>query len=185
MATPGEEPTVESQRPFEGRLVNLRVDTVRLPNGRLAHREIVEHSDCVCIVPLDSRGNVVLVRQYRKPVERFLLEVPAGGIDPGEDPESAAHRELQEETGYRAKKLDHLSYFWTTPGYCTEGMHAYLATDLEAGSHNREEDETIEVVKVALDKVPSMIASGEIQDGKSIAALMLVIARDKESGART
>ena len=172
-----EEPTIESHRPFEGKLVNLRVDTVRLPDGRLVLREIVEHSDCVCVVPLDGEGNVVLVRQYRKPIERFLLEVPAGGIHPGEEPEDAARRELVEETGYRARGLERLAYFWTSPGFCTEGMHAYLATGLEAGTHSLDDDESIEVVKAPLENVPSMIASGEIRDGKSIASLMLAMGR--------
>ena len=179
MSMPKEEPTVESHRPFEGKLVNLRVDTVRLPDGRLAVREIVEHSDSVCVVPLNGEGKVILVRQYRKPIEGFLLEVPAGGIHPGEEPEEAARRELREETGYRAKGLEYLSYFWTSPGFCTEGMHAYLATGLEAGTHSRDDDESIEVVKVPLEKVPSMIASGEIRDGKSIALLMLVMGRGR------
>lgn len=176
MTTPQEEPTVESHRAFEGQLFNVRVDTVRLPNGRLAHREIVEHGDSVCIVPLDRQNNVVLVHQYRKPLDRFLLEVPAGGMNLGEDPEEAALRELKEETGYQADKLERLSYFWTTPGFCTEGMHAYLATGLEAGSDTPEEDENIEVVRAALEEVPAMIASGEIQDGKSIASLLMVMA---------
>jgi ADP-ribose pyrophosphatase len=176
MTAPQEEPTVESHRAFEGRLFNVRVDTVRLPNGRLASREIVENGDSVCIVPLDRQNNVVLVRQYRKSVGRFLLEVPAGGMNPGEDPEEAARRELREETGYRAEKLERLSYFWTTPGFCTEGMYAYLATGLEAGFHSPEEDENIEVVRAALEEVPAMISSGEIQDGKSIASLLMVMA---------
>ena len=185
MPTIGGEPTVESQRPFEGRLINLRVDTVRLPDGRLIRREIVEHSDCVCIVALDAGGHVVLVRQYRKPVETYLLEVPAGGIDPGETPEAAAGRELQEETGFRAHKLNYLNYFWTTPGYCTEGMYAYLATDLEIGSHDPDDDETIEVIKVSLDSIPDMVVAGDITDGKSIAALMLVFARNHQPSTST
>ncbi len=177
MTFPQNEPTVESSRPYEGKIVNLRVDTVRLPSGRLISREIIEHGDCVCIVPLDRDGNAVLVRQYRKAIERYLLEVPAGGIDPGEAAEEAAHRELREETGYRAGRMEQLSYFWTTPGYCTEGMHAFLATELEAGEGQPEEDESIELVKVSLERVPEMIAAGEIQDAKSIASLMLVVGR--------
>ena len=177
MTFPQNEPTVESSRPYEGKIVNLRVDTVRLPSGRLTSREIIEHGDCVCIVPLDRDGNAVLVRQYRKAIERHLLEVPAGGIDPGEAAEDAAHRELREETGYRSGKMELLSFFWTTPGYCTEGMHAFLATELEAGEGQPEEDEAIELVKVPLERVPEMIAAGEIQDAKSIASLMLVVGR--------
>jgi len=176
MTTLQEEPTVESHRAFEGQLLNVRVDTVRLPIGRLARREIVEHGDSVCIVPLDRQDNVVMVRQYRKPLGRFLLEVPAGGVNAGEDPDEAARRELKEETGYRADKLERLSYFWTTPGFCTEGMHAYLATGLEASPLTPEEDENIEVVRVPLGDVPAMISRGKIQDGKSIASLLMLVA---------
>jgi ADP-ribose pyrophosphatase len=179
---PQEEPTLESRRAFEGKLVNLRVDTVRLPNGGTIRREIVEHGDCVCIVPLDRNGNVILVRQYRKAVESHLLEVPAGGIDPGEDAEAAAHRELREETGYRAREMSLLSYFWTTPGYCTEGMYAYLASGLETGPQQHEEDEAIEVVKMPLSDVPDLVARGVLQDAKSIAALLLAAARVDGSG---
>ena len=172
-----EERTVDSRVAFEGRLINVRVDTVRLANGRLTTREIVDGSNSVCIVPVDRRGNVFMVRQYRKAIEGLILEVPAGAMDDGEEPEAAARRELREETGFSAEKLEFLSFFWTTPGYCTEGMYAYLATGLSLGDIAPDEDENIEVVKVALKEVPSMIASGDIVDCKSIASLMLALSR--------
>lgn len=172
-----EEPTVDSRLAFQGRLFNVRVDTVRLPNGRLADREIADGGDAVCIVPLDRQGNVYLVRQYRKSVERVLLEVPAGAINAGEEPDAAARRELREETGFRAHTLERLAFFWTTPGFCTEGMYAYLAAGLTVGDNAPDDDENIEVVKAALEDVPDMIASGDIEDAKSIAALMLVLAK--------
>ena len=168
------EPTIESRLAYKGKIVNLRVDTVRLPRGDLSTREIVEHSECICIVPLDEQDNVVLVRQFRKPVEEDLLEVPAGGVDKGERSEEAALRELQEETGFTADVLHHLSSFWTTPGFCTELMHAYLATGLRPGSLKPDEDEDIQVVKVPLNRIPDMIRSGEIRDAKSIASLLMV-----------
>ena len=172
-----EERTVDSRVAFQGRHINVRVDTVRLANGRLTTREIVDGSNSVCIVPLDDRGNVFMVRQYRKAIERHILEVPAGAMYDGEEPEAAARRELREETGFSAEKLEFLSFFWTTPGYCTEGMYAYLATGLSLGDIAPDEDENIEVVKVALKEVPSMISSGDIVDCKSIASLMLVLSR--------
>ena len=172
-----EERTVDSRVAFQGRHINVRVDTVRLANGRLTTREIVDGSNSVCIVPVDDRGNVFMVRQYRKAIERHILEVPAGAMDDGEEPEAAARRELREETGFGAEKLEFLSFFWTTPGYCTEGMYAYLATGLSLGDIAPDEDENIEVVKVALKEVPSMIASGDIVDCKSIASLMLALSR--------
>ena len=173
---PGE-PTEESRLAFEGRLFDVRVDTVTLPGGRRTTREIVVAPDSVCVVPVDEDGNVYLVRQYRKPPERLLLEVVAGGVDEGESAEEAAHRELREEAGLRAEKLELLSFFWMSPGFCTEGMHAYLATGLSLGESAPEDDENIEVVRMKLEEVAGLITSGELQDCKSIAALMLALAR--------
>ncbi len=175
MAKAEDEPTVKSRRTFEGRLISVRVDTVSLPGGNLSEREIVEHGQCVCVVPLDGESNVIMVQQYRKPVEESLLEVPAGSVDEGESPEEAAARELQEETGYTADSIEHITSFWTTPGFCTELMHAYVATGLSPGSMRLEDDEIIQVIKVPLEKVPDMVRSGEIRDAKSIASLMLVL----------
>lgn len=169
------EPTVESQTIFEGKILKLRVDTVRLPNGRLATREVVEHSNSVCIVPVDEDNNVLLVRQYRKPTERQLLEVPAGGIEGEEVSEAAVLRELQEEVGYTAANLRHLSSFWLAPGWCDEFMHSYLATGLTPSRLEADDDEFIDVVRLPLAQTPDLIASGEIQDVKSIAALLLAM----------
>ena len=171
------EPTEESRLAFEGRLFDVRVDRVRLPNGRRTTREIVIAPNSVCVVPLDEDGNVYLVRQYRKPPDQVLLEVVAGGVDKGEAAEEAARRELQEEAGLKAESMELLSFFWMSPGFCTEGMHAYLATGLRVGENAPEEDESIEVVQVKLSDVPELIASGEIQDCKSIASLMLALGR--------
>ena len=173
---PGE-PTEESRLAFEGRLFDVRVDTVRLASGRNTIREIVVAPDSVSVVPVDEDGNVYLVRQYRKPPERLLLEVVAGGVDEGESAEAAARRELREEAGLRAEQLELLSFFWMSPGFCTEGMHAYLATGLSLGESAPEDDENIEVVRVKLEEVPGLITSGELQDCKSIASLMLALAR--------
>ena len=176
MAIPQNEPTIESRVAYEGKIVNVRVDTVQFTKEKQATREIVEHSECICIVPLDEVGNVVLVRQYRKAVEESLLEVPAGGVEDGEVSQEAVLRELQEETGYTAGNLQHLSSFWTTPGFCTELMHAFLATGLSPSSLEPDEDEHIqEVVKVPLDSVPDMIRRGEIRDAKSMASLLMVL----------
>lgn len=169
------EPTVESKTIYEGRILKLRVDTVRLPNGRLTTREIAEHSSTICVVPLDDQNNVLLVRQYRKPVEAQLLEVPAGGIESGEDVEEAVLRELQEEIKFTAKTLRHLSSFWISPGWCTEYMHAYLATDLRPANLSADDDENISVERVPLESIFGLIEQGEIQDGKSIASLLLAL----------
>ena len=169
------EPTVESNLVYEGRILDLRVDTVRLPSGRLTTREIAEHSDSVCMVPLDSQGNVLLVRQYRKSVESNLLEVPAGGIEESEAPEDAALRELQEEVGYTAGKIKRLAGFWVSPGWCTEFMHAYLATELSPAQLDADFDENITVIRVPLAQTMDLITSGEIKDGKSVASLLLAM----------
>lgn len=169
------EPTLESKLVYEGRIVNLRVDTIRLPSGRLTTREIAEHSASVCMVPLDEQGNVLMVRQYRKPIESDLLEVPAGGIEPGEDPEDAVLRELQEEIGFTAGNVRLLAGFWVTPGWATEYMYAYLATDLRPANLPADFDENITVERVPLPNLHEMIRTGEIKDGKSIAALLLAL----------
>ncbi len=169
------EPTVTSEIKFRGKILNLRVDTVRMPNGLLTTREIAEHSESICAVPIDEQGNVLMVKQYRKPAEAELLEVVAGGIEVGEDPKEATIRELREEIGYTAGNLELLSSFWVAPGWCTEFMYAYLATDLSPSKLSGDDDEHISVVTVPLDRIPGMIQSGEIQDVKSIAALLLAM----------
>ena len=175
MAASDAEPTVESNVAFQGRLLTLRVDTIRLPSGRLTTREIVEHSSSVCVVPIDNEDNVLLVRQYRNPAEAHLLEVPAGGVEEGEDPEGAVLRELQEEIGFTAGSLRRLASFWVSPGWCTEYMHAYLATDLIPAKLAADDDEHITVERVPMKGVLALIQSGEIEDGKSIASLLLAL----------
>jgi len=170
-----QERTLHSQRIYEGKIVNLRVDTVELPSGKKTKREIVEHGGCTAIVALDSEKNVLLVRQYRKAVERMLLEIPAGGIEPGEEPLEGARRELEEETGFSAERWEHLSVFYTSPGFCTEFMHLYLATELQPAERAADDDEHIEVIRVPLKKSLELIDSGEICDAKSIAGLLLAL----------
>lgn len=173
------EPTMASRRIYQGRVVGLRVDTVRLPDGGASQREIVEHKGSVAIVPLDDQGHVLLVRQYRKAVEQALLEVPAGGLEEGEVPEACARRELAEETGHTASRMEHLASFYMTPGFCTEEMHAFLATGLAPGQPRPEQDENIELVPVPLATVGGMIHRGEIRDAKSIVALLMALERVK------
>ena len=169
------EETTESESIYEGYILNLRVDTVKLPGGGTAKREIVEHNHSVVIVALDEQDRVVLVRQFRKPSEELLLEATAGTLEEGEDPDHCAERELEEETGYVAGRMKGIGGFWMTPGFCTEFMHAYLATDLRPGTVNQDEDEAIEVVKVPKGQIREMIRSGQIRDAKSIAALSMAL----------
>ena len=178
-----QEPTLRSQRLYQGRIFNVRRDTVKLPSGQEATREIVEHGDCVAIVPLDEAGRVLLVRQFRKAVERELLEVPAGGIEAGESPDQCVLRELQEETGYTADSIERIGGFYSAPGYTSEFLHLYLATRLRPSHLKGDADESIELVRVPLSDIPRLIASGEICDAKSIAGLLTVIGlRAKREG---
>ena len=172
-----EERTLATERVYQGRLVNLRIDSVELSTSRRTTREIVEHGDCVAIVALDAEDNVLLVRQYRKPIERALLEIPAGLIEPNEQPEDCVRRELQEETGYLPQSIEKLGGFYSSPGFCTEFLHLYLATDLVPSRLSADTDESIELVRLPLSQTPQLIASGEICDAKSIAGLLTVIFR--------
>jgi ADP-ribose pyrophosphatase len=161
------EKTVQSELAFQGRLIDVRVDTVRLPNGATTTREIVVHPDVVAILPVLDDGRVVLVRQYRKAAERVLLEIPAGGIDGDETPEEAVRREMIEETGYRVGGLELLHTFYTSPGFTTEKMYLFRATQLVPGQATEETDQ-IEVVLLSPAEAMERVRSGEIADAKTI-----------------
>lgn len=167
------ERVIASERVYEGGILNVRVDRVELADGRAARREVVEHAEVVAIVPVDAEENVVLVRQYRLPAEEVLLEVPAGGVDGDEDVASAAQREMQEETGLRAGTLKRLCGFYVSPGYVTEFIHVFLATELTEEALDGDEDEQIDVVRMPLSEALRLIKTGDIKDGKSIVGLLL------------
>ncbi len=169
------EKKLATQQIYQGRAVNIRVDTVVRADGSKTTREVVEHSDCVAVVVIDDHDNVLLVRQFRHPVGKSLLEIPAGGIDPGEEPVDSVRRELQEEIGYLPRRIDRLGGFYSIPGYGTEYLHCFLATDLVPGRLLAEDTDDIELVRASLDEIPRLIASGEICDAKSIAALLIFI----------
>ena len=169
------EKTTASQHIYQGHAVNMRVDIVEKTGGRKVKRDVVEHSDCIAVVALDEQHNVLLVRQFRYPVGRFLLEIPAGGIDPGEESIDSVRRELQEEIGYLPRKIDKLGGFYAIPGYGTEYLHCFFATDLVPARLMAEDTDDIELVRVSQDKIPGLIASGEICDAKSIAALLMFL----------
>jgi ADP-ribose pyrophosphatase len=167
-----EEKTISSRRLFDGRAFNIRIDTVLTADGRESTREIVEHSPCIAVIAQDANGDLLLVRQYRKAVEKELLEIPAGGIDPGEDPETAVKRELQEEIGYLPGQILRLGGFYSSPGFCTEYLYLYLATDLKPSRLYAEDTPGIVTVRVKPGQIRKMISSAEICDSKSIAGLL-------------
>jgi ADP-ribose pyrophosphatase len=166
------ERTTDTELIYKGRIINLRVDTVKLPTGREAEREIVEHGGSVVIVAIAPEDNVLLVRQFRKPVEQVLLELPAGTLEPGEESQECARRELEEETGYLAEKWEHLGGFYSSPGFCTEYLHLFLATELRPG---KPVTEAIELVPTPISQILEFISSGELCDAKSIAGLLRVL----------
>jgi len=174
-----EEKTLSSQVIYEGRAVKLRVDTVEMPSGRKTTREIVEHGGCVAVVAIDADDNVILVSQFRKPIEKELLEIPAGGIESGEDPVTTVRRELREEIGYLPRKVDRLGGFYSAPGFCTEYLYLYLATDLVPSQLHAEDTENIRLVRVPVSQILSLITSGRICDAKSIAGLLTFLEYDK------
>jgi ADP-ribose pyrophosphatase len=169
------EKKLATQQIYQGSAVSVRVDTVEKAGGAKTTREVVEHSDCIAVVALDEQGNVLLVRQFRHAVGKFLLEIPAGGIDPSEEPIDSVRRELQEEIGYFPRKIDKLGGFYATPGYGTEYLHCFVATDLAPARLVAEDTDDIELVRVSPDEIPRLIASGEICDAKSIAALLMFL----------
>ena len=175
------EEVISSRVVFEGRVVKLRVDTVRTVDGRKSTREVIEHAPCVAVVAVDASGNVLLVRQYRQALGKELLEIPAGGIDAGEDPEAAVVREMQEETGFRPGKMVRLCGVYTTPGFCNEYLYVFLATDLTAARLYAEDTPGIEVVPVPLADIPALVASGRIEDSKTIAGLLFYLEYKKRN----
>ena len=171
-----EQELISSERVYEGAFLSVRRDNVRVnkdtgPGESVV--EVVEHPSATVLVPVDAEGNVLLVRQYRWAIESPLLEAPAGKLEPGEEPETGAHRELREETGHAAGSLLRMGGFWMAPGYSTEYMHAFLATNLRPDPLPADEDEDIEVVPVPWKSIPDLIRDGTIQDSKSISALQM------------
>ena len=168
-----EEKTTKSEKIFEGKVVKLRVDTVELPNKQYSKREIIEHSGGACVVALTDDKKVVLVRQYRKAVEDFLLEVPAGKLEYNEDPLECVRRELKEETGYQSKNIEFLCEFYPSPGYTSEKIYIYLARDLIKGRQDLDDGEYLEVEEIELEKIMDMIDTNEIIDGKTITGILM------------
>ena len=168
---------MKSSRVYDGRIINVRVDEVQI-NGRQTIREIVEHGGSAAILPLIG-NTIIMEKQYRHAIGKELYEIPAGTLEDGESPEDCAKRELIEETGYRAGKMERLGQCYMTPGYCTELIHFFVATDLEEVSHEMDADEQLIVVKMTIDEAVKKILDGEIVDAKTVCAVLTYLARSK------
>lgn len=166
------EKTVDTREIYNGRIIHVKEDTVQLPDGTLAGRELVMHHGGVGIIAVDEDRNVLCVRQYRKPYDEMVLEIPAGKLEPGEEPKAAGVRELREETGYDAEKITYLGKYYPTPGYCSEIISLYLAENLSYVGQNLDDGEFIEVEKIPLNTLVDMTMNNEIFDAKTAIAIL-------------
>lgn len=166
------EKTVNSEVKFEGRIMNVRVDTVELPDSTTAYREIVEHSGGVAVVAVDEENMVYMVEQFRKPYERVITELPAGKLNEGENPLECGIRELEEETGLKADKFISLGSAYPSPGYVREELHIYLARGLHKGEAHLDEGEFLSVEKVHIDKLVEKVMNNEIRDAKTVIGIL-------------
>lgn len=168
--------TLSSQRGFDGAWIHVRVDRVQLPSGRVATREVVEHAGAVAIVAITRDGNVLLLRQAHHPIQRVLLGLPAGTLEPGESPEACARRELMEETGYAAGDVTPIASYFTSPGYTSEQLTIFLAEECEGAAGSVDPDELITVVSTPVSEIPAMVIPGsaQVQDAKTLIGLLLL-----------
>lgn len=164
--------TISQKYIHKGKIINLRVDEVELPSGRKSLREIVEHNGGVGIVAINEKKEIILVKQYRKPFEEVLIEIPAGKLEKGEEPIKCAIRELEEETGKKALNLKLMNILYTSPGFSSEKLYIYLCTEMEDGKVNPDEDENLEIMYVKYEDALNMIYNGEIKDAKTISGIL-------------
>ncbi len=167
-----EEVTLYTDPVFQGKFISLQVDTVKLPNGETSTREIVKHPGAVAVLAI-HRNKMLVVEQYRKAVEKSLVEIPAGKLEPGEEPMTAAKRELEEETGYRCDNLSYLCSFYTAPGFTDEIIHLYAADQLVTGKANPDDGEFLECTSISIEEAQQFIAEGRIADAKTMMAVYI------------
>ncbi len=167
-----EEKTVSSEKVFEGRIIKVKVDRVEMPDGSVATRELVEHPGGVGIVAITDKDEIILVEQYRKPLDKAIYEIPAGKLDPGEHHRTCGIRELEEETGLSAKVFDYMGFIYPSPGFTDEITHVYLAKELTQGETHPDDDEFLDVKKVPFDTALKMVMDGKINDAKSVFGIL-------------
>lgn len=166
------EKTIKTDVKFEGRILKMRVDTVELPDGSTSTREIIEHPGGVAVIAVDENGYVPMVTQFRKPYEKMIMELPAGKLDDGEDPLQCGVRELEEETGLKAKNFVFLGGVLPSPGYAAEMLYVYLATDLYEGTVHLDEGEFLNVEKIHLDDLIEKVMNNELEDAKTVIGIL-------------
>lgn len=181
---PYEEVTIDAEVLFEGRIIRVERHTVALEGGERASREIVRHPGAVAIIAEPSPGSLVFVRQYRKAIEGYLLEIPAGKLEPGEDPADCARRELEEETGYRAQSVEPVAACFTSPGFADEKIHLFYAGELEPGDAHPDADEAVDVIRADRAQIEDWLARGELRDAKTLVGVLWWLRRTtrQESG---
>lgn len=167
-----EEKTVSSEKVFEGRIIKVKVDKVKMPDGSTSTRELVEHPGGVGIVAMTDNDEIILVKQYRKPLDKVIYEIPAGKLDPGEHHRTCGIRELEEETGLSAKVFDYMGFIYPSPGFTDEITHVYLAKELTQGETHPDDDEFLDVEKVPFERALKMVIDGEINDAKSVFGIL-------------
>lgn len=169
-----EEKTLDTKVIYNGKIIDLHLEKVELPDGNTSQREVVKHPGAVAVLAVTPENRIVLVRQYRKPLNREIVEIPAGKLEPNESPELCAKRELEEETGYRTEKLEFLQSFYTSPGFADEIIHIYYTDQLEVGNEQPDEDEFVETVEVTLDEAIEMVQNQQIYDAKTAFAIQFL-----------
>lgn len=166
---------LKSEILYKGKVFDHQVDEIEYESGNKGIREIAIHPGGAVVVPVKDDGKIILVKQFRYPLQKTLIELPAGKLDKDEDPLICATRELEEETGYKAKEIKKLGQIYTAPGYCTEILHIYYAKGLTPGNHNREEGEHgMEILEISLNEIEKMIDQGDINDAKTIVGIHYV-----------
>jgi ADP-ribose pyrophosphatase len=168
-----EEKTLSSETIYQGKIIDLQVDEVKLPNGKTSKRELIKHPGAVAIIALTPEGKIVMVEQYRKALEKSIVEIPAGKLEPGEEPIITAARELEEETGYGCEELEHLISFYTSPGFADELVHLYIAKNITRIDEAREldEDEFVELLEVTVEEALGLLKEKKIYDAKTAYAV--------------
>jgi ADP-ribose pyrophosphatase len=168
-----EEKTLSSETIYQGKIIDLQVDEVKLPNGKTSKRELIKHPGAVAVIALTPEGKIVMVEQYRKALERSIVEIPAGKLEPGEEPIITAARELEEETGYGCEELEHLISFYTSPGFADELVHLYIAKNITRIEEAREldEDEFVELLEVTVEEALGLMKEKKIYDAKTAYAV--------------